>query len=198
MKKTLFLLWLTVLSFTSCVPYKNTVYLQGELAKTQSLTTYKIKKSDILFIDINSNDSQVQQLFNAGSSTNSAQNMTNQSLYFKGYVVDEKGDITIPLGTLHAEGLSFKEVKDKIKKLLLQKKLKSIDNIYINVKLAGIPYTILGEVKTPQVSVLYKENPNIFDAILCPPIVGKANKTPPIIFRSFTAISIFKPKSIVL
>jgi polysaccharide export outer membrane protein len=61
--------------------------------------------------------------------------------------------------------LSFVEIKNNITKALLSKKFKSVDNIFIVVKLAGVPYTILGEVKNPQVSVIYKENPNLFDVI---------------------------------
>ncbi len=167
MKNNIFILLLGVLLFTSCVPYKNTVYMQGELDKAKkSVSIYKVQKNDILYVQIASPDENIQKLFNAGNQRTATQNMSNQTLYFKGYMVNDQGKITLPyIGEMPAEGLSFDQIKKNIEKVLLSKKFKTVDNVFITVKLAGVPYTILGEIKNPQVSVIYKENPTVFDII---------------------------------
>ena len=48
---------------------------------------------------------------------------------------------------------------------MLSSQFSSLNHIFITVKLAGIPYSIIGEVIHPQNGVLYKTNPNIFDVI---------------------------------
>ncbi len=164
MKK--FLIILIALNFASCVPYKNIVYVQGKMdnQSTESIH-YKVKKHDILFIDIKSGNEEIQKFFDINS--NSTSNQVNQNtLYFKGYTVDEQGDIELPLlSKIHVAGKTFEEIKNLIKKRLLMTQFASLQDIFIKVKLAGVPYTILGEVKTPQSGVLYKVNPNLLDAI---------------------------------
>jgi len=167
MKNSYFAFFLGILLFSSCVPYKNTVYMQGEIQKRETeATVYKVQKNDILYVQISSSDESMQKIFSQSSQSANNQNVSNQTLYFKGYVVDQSGQIELPyLGKIMALDLSFVEIKNNITKALLSKKFKSVDNIFIVVKLAGVPYTILGEVKNPQVSVIYKENPNLFDVI---------------------------------
>jgi polysaccharide export outer membrane protein len=141
--------------------------MQGEMQeKEKENLVYKVKKNDILYIQISSSDENVQKIFTQSAQTVGNQNINNQNLYFRGYIVDKEGFVALPfLGKIHVAGLSFEEIKTSINKALLNKNFKSTDNIFIKVKLAGVPYTILGEVKNPQVGVIYKENPSLFDVI---------------------------------
>jgi len=166
MKFHYIIILLLSLIITSCVPYQKIVYLQGDISgSTNKQEDYHIKKNDILYIKINSSNENINKLFASKENTNN--NITNvQNLFFNGYSVDNQGYIEMPvLKKLYVEGKTFKEVKQLIQQKLLEKQFKSLDDIFIKIKLAGVPYTIVGEVNTPKTGVLYKEQPNLFDVI---------------------------------
>lgn len=151
----------------SCVPYKKVVYMQGDLPQNRiDNALYKIQPGDILYINIKSGNETIQRLFSIqGKAVSTGQNMAS-SLYFNGYTVDHKGFVELPvLGKILVADQTFKMVKNRIKQKLLSTQFKSLDDIFIKIKLAGVPYTVLGEVKQPGMGVLYKENPNLFDVL---------------------------------
>ncbi len=153
--------------FNSCVPYKDIIYVQGDLPTQQATeNTYKIQKNDILFIQIKSANDNIEKLFSAQQNGNSNNQTNAQNLYFNGYTVDENGYVELPvIKKIKVAGKSFAEVKQLIQQKLLSQQFKSLDNIFIKVKLAGVPYTVIGEVKNPQTGILYKAQPNIFDVL---------------------------------
>ncbi len=162
--KTVYLLIILFL-FNACVPYKDIVYLQGEIenGKTSS-EDYKIQKNDILYIDIKSSNPEIQKFFNTNKVGNTQTNKGN--LYLSGYFVDRNGEIELPvIGKLKVENLNFEQVKTLIKEKMLHSQFSSLNDIFIIVKLAGVPYSVVGEVNHPQNGILYKTNPNIFDVI---------------------------------
>ncbi len=150
----------------ACVPYKNIVYMQGDMPKDSIQEfNYKIQKNDILYIKINSGDETINRMFNTGSNTN-INRASASTLYFEGYTVDKEGYINLPvINKIKVAGLKFSQVQELIKKQLLYHQFKSVNDIYIKVKLAGVPYTVIGEVKQAQTGVLYKENPTVFDVL---------------------------------
>ncbi len=166
MKKIIYILLLTSI-FTSCVPYKNIVYVQGEIdGQAASIEDYKVQKRDVLFIDISSSNDVIQKLFSSTQPKSSGARSSSENLYFRGYTVDEEGNIELPIiGKMQVEGMNYDQIKQNIKQALLKNQFKTLDDIFIRVKLAGIPYTIMGEVKKPLTGVLYKEKANLFDAI---------------------------------
>jgi len=166
MKKLSLVLLFVSLMFTACVPYKSIIYVQGDLNDQNKVkTVYQVQENDILYVEIKSADKSTQALFNSGTQGNSNSLMNSQSLYFKGYTV-QQGDIELPLlGEIKVVDLNFEQIKQSIKTKLLEKQFKTLDDIFVTVKLAGVPYSILGEINEPQTGVLYKENPNIIDAI---------------------------------
>jgi len=153
--------------FQSCVPYKDIVYVQGDLPQEnidQSL--YKIRKNDILYISIRSSNETIERFFKMQDNISNVNQNATKSLYFTGYTVDKDGYIEMPIiDKIYVENNTFKGVKELIKQRLLESQFRSLDDVFIKVKLAGIPYTIIGEVKKPQTGVLYKEKPNIFDVL---------------------------------
>ncbi len=158
-----------LLLMSSCVPYKKIVYIQGDLPqKTLERKAYTIKKTDILYVDLKSADENLQKLFSNISSskgTTSGQ-MGAKSLYFNGYTVDENGYIELPLiKKLHVEGLDFEAVKKLIRIRLTKLNIIKPEDVFINIKLAGVPYTVIGEVKSPQKGIIYKNNPTVFDVL---------------------------------
>lgn len=167
MKKINIVFFILVLSlFYACVPYKNIVYVQGDFPN-ESLQNenYKIQKNDILYIKIKSSNETVNRMFNTES--NAAINRANTtSLYFEGYTVDKDGDIELPVvHKINVAGKTYSQVQELIRKRLLANQFKMVDEIYIKVKLAGIPYSVIGEVKQPKSGVLYKEKATIFDVL---------------------------------
>ncbi len=162
--KTLYLLAVLLL-LNACVPYKKIVYLQGEAENTATVDEeYRIKKNDILYIDIKSGNPEIQKFF---TTTKTGATQTNAgTLFFSGYTVDNHGEIELPvIGKIPVENKTFEEVKKLIKERMLQSQFSSLNDIFIKVKLAGVPYSIVGEVNRPQNGIIYKTNPNIFDAI---------------------------------
>jgi len=166
MKKFFIITLIINIFFTSCVPYKKIVYMQGDLKEYQHKDSlYKVKKKDILFIDIRSSNTIINQLFKSGDNTNRTLS-TPSDLYINGYTVDQNGFIELPLiKKVFVEGKTFEEIKQEIQNKLLEKHFKSLENIFIKIKLSGIPYTILGEVNHPKTGVLFKERATILDVI---------------------------------
>ncbi len=156
-----------LLFLQSCVPYKDIIYVQGsENGNTVDAVTYKVQKNDILYIDLKSSDDNINSLFTGQSGSNTSNLVNATTLYFNGYTVDKNGYIDIPLvRKIKVEGKTFKEIKNIIKQKLLETQLTQSADVFIKVKLAGVPYTVIGEVQSPQTGVLYKSNPTVFDVL---------------------------------
>jgi len=167
MKHKILTLFILALIFQSCVPYKNIVYIQGDLPENKiDNTNYKIQKNDILYISIKSSEESIEHLFNTQKVGSSSNLHSPQSLYFNGFTVDNEGEVELPVvGKINVLDKTFSGVKKMIKEKLLATQFSNLEDLFIKVKLAGIPYTIIGEVKSPQNGVLYKVKPNIFDAL---------------------------------
>ena len=152
---------------SSCVPYKNIVYIQGNLPDNEvDSTAYKIQKNDILYIKLQAGNETIDNLFKTQKNMATSNRNSEIALYFDGYTVDNNGYVELPvIDKIHVEGKTFKQVKTLIKEKLLEKQFRNLNDTYIKVKLAGVPFTVLGEVKNPGSGVLYKERPTLFDVV---------------------------------
>lgn len=174
MKKTLiFTFLITILA--SCVPNKDLIYLQGKPVNTQKIqkindTPYRLRVNDIITIDIKSVNPDLVKLFNEESTRNSGggdanQGFSNGRAYYSGYSVDNHGNIRIPyFGKINVLGYTTVEVREKVEAELL-KIVKYKKDIFVTVKLAGIKYTVMGEVSSPGPKVIYQNQVSIIDAI---------------------------------
>lgn len=169
--KNYFLLAVTFLLLFSCVPYKNTVYFQGNPVSKEDVymlntTPYKLQINDILSINIKSENKELVALFSNNSSSENSSAQNNQSsLYFNGYSIDGHGNIRLPyLGELNVLGYNTEEVRQKIE-MELRKYINFANSIFVTVKLSGIPYTILGEISSPGTTILYKNKVTLIEAI---------------------------------
>jgi len=172
MKKFLTLILLTIF-FTSCIPTKDLVYFQGEVDQNGSIQKlqnepYKLQVNDVLSIDIKSSDEKLVELFST-SSANKNQNTntlySEETLYFTGYSVDRQGNIRLPyIGEINVLGYTEDEVREKIEKEL-STYFKNPQDVFIAVKLAGIRFTVLGEVGNTGTKVLYQNQVNLIEAI---------------------------------
>ncbi len=167
----LFLLF-TGVFFTSCVPTKDLIYLQkNENTENSSLVNpvvskpYRVQTNDILSIKIKALDAKLVAMFNA-SDAGEGKTVSDQTLYFDGYSVDDHGNIRVPvLGEVNVIGFTLEEIRIKIEKQLLDEYFNKEANIFVTVKLAGLRYTINGEITNPGTRTLFQEKVNVLEAI---------------------------------
>ncbi|MFY0483157.1 polysaccharide biosynthesis/export family protein [Flavobacterium sp. PLA-1-15] len=176
MKKYAVLFLLSMgLFFTSCVPTKDLIYLQTkDKGKAENNVTpvvikpYRLQTNDILNITIKAIDPTLVALFNPSNleSGNSFQGLSEQGLYFNGFIVNDHGNIRIPvLGEVNVLGYTLEETRIKIEKELLENYFNKEANIFVNVKLSGLRFTVNGEINLPGSKVLYQEKVNVLEAI---------------------------------
>ncbi len=169
MKKFLTFIVLAIL-LNSCIPKKNLVYFQGEPEQLDSIqriqeAPYRLQINDMLDIQIQSPDKELVDLFQRTQNDNNNVRYTRESLYFTSYSVDRHGNIRLPyLGELNVLGYTTKEVREKIDKEF-EKYFKNLDDVFVTVKLAGVRFTILGEVKNTGTLIIYQNQVTLVDAI---------------------------------
>jgi len=171
MRKILLIVAIAIF-FTSCIPTKDLVYFQGEPISKTSVhkmlnEPYRLQVNDILDIRLKAEDEKLVSVFNQTNQQGSqfGNQFDEQNLYFTSYTVDRQGNIRIPyIGELNVLGYTEKEVREKVEEEL-SKFFKDISGIFVTVKLAGIRFTVLGEVENPGTLVLFQNQVNIVEAI---------------------------------
>ena len=157
---------------TSCIPLQKQVYFQGDLDQNDSLARiqdqpYRLQVDDLLDIQIKSADDNVTKTFNPTISENTSNNIRSNeaSIYFNSYSVDKHGNIRLPyLGDINVLGYTTKEVREKIDQEF-EKYFKDPNDVFVEVRLAGIRYTTIGEVGKTGINVLYLNQVNLVQAI---------------------------------
>lgn len=167
---SVYFLLLTGLLFTSCIPTKDLIYLQGDENQTTQAVNpvaskpYRLQTNDIISVSIKAIDPKIVQAFNP-TATGIESAKTEQALYFDGYTVDDHGNIRMPiLNEINVLGFTVEEVRKDIEKRLLDYFTEDA-NIFVGVKLSGFRYTINGEVSSPGTKTLFQEKVNIMEAI---------------------------------
>ncbi len=173
MKYTYLLFFIVLtLNFTSCVSTKQLTYLQENEETVDSLFTvrkiqepYRLQINDLLSIRMKALDQNEVGIFNPINDTNP--NTTGEEkLYYDGFVVDLHGNIRIPsFGEMQVLGYTVEEVREKIEERMLKDFFKEEANIFVTVKLAGIRYTINGEIGSPGSTIIYRDQVSIMEAI---------------------------------
>lgn len=166
------ILLLFVLSVSSCIPTKRLTYLQESEETRDTIIPirkvneqYRVLVNDLLSIRIKALDQSEVGIFNPIGNSNL--NATGEErLYYDGFRVDTHGNIRIPtIGEIAVLGLTEEEIRDKITAILLEDYLKEGANIFVTVKLAGIRYTINGEIGNPGSNIIYRDQVSIMEAI---------------------------------
>lgn len=156
----------------SCIPYKDTIYLQNKGAATDSTQVivekqkpYRVQINDILNIRIKVTDQDNVQIFNPiGTSNLNA--TARERAYFDGFTVDLHGNIRIPeLGMINVLGYTTPEIEEKLKTKLLADQFKETANIFITVKLTGLRFVTNGEIGSTGTQTIFQDRVNIFEAI---------------------------------
>ena len=160
---------------TSCVSRKQLIYLQSNddgatrMMKAVPTPEYRLQANDIISIKIKALKPELVAIFNISESTtnaNSAQNRGEEANYFEGFSVDDRGNIRIPIiGELNVMGMTLEEVRIKVEKELLENYFNKEANIFVIVKMAGLRFTINGEINAPGTKTMFQEKVNILEAI---------------------------------
>ena len=167
--KQLFKIIALSLLLTSCIPYKDTLYLEKNKDKVADIEInadaykpYRLQVDDILSIDIRSNNAKDVEVFSKKREQQSTNTVNQDQLYFDGYQVDGFGNIRIPvLGLVNVQGQTVEEVEKLLEKKLLEEYFTPNSNLFVIVKLAGIRYTINGEVSSTGSKTVFRDKLNI-------------------------------------
>jgi polysaccharide export outer membrane protein len=157
---------------TSCITNKDIVYLQDKgdgtdisLSINELPKPYKVQVNDILSINVKALDEELVGIFNPVERTNNV-GQSDAGLYFNGFTVDLHGNIEFPiLGEINVLGFTIDEIEARVKSELLKQYFKETAEIFVTVKLAGLRYTVTGEVGGTGVYTLYQDRVNIIEAL---------------------------------
>ena len=154
------------------MPYKDTLYLEKNKDKVADIEInadaykpYRLQVDDIVSIDIKANNQKEVEIFSKNEKSLSG--VVNQDqLYFDGYQLDSFGNIRIPiLGLINVQGQTVDEVSKLLEKKLLEEYFTPASNLFVTVKLAGIKYTINGEIGSTGTKTVFQDKLNILEAI---------------------------------
>jgi len=163
--RLLLLISVLILAFTSCSTSKKKLTYTYEIETDQiypnsiSADAYLIKPSDHLYIVIMGDDPLNTAFLNL---TTAVSGSAGSNLELITYTVDEKGYINFPqLGALNVAGKTVLEIQDE-----MQERIQAyIENTSVFVKLVDRTITVIGEVNSPGIQVIYKNQLTIFEAL---------------------------------
>ncbi len=169
---------LAIVASSACVPNKKLIYLQNLEGKEPiyedsliryETTEYRVQYNDILEIQIQTTDSDMNELFNVKPTmTMPPQQMAASSggdiFYMTGYAVDNEGMVDLPLlGYIRVQDMNIKEIKKAIGEEL--KKYITNDEFFVRVKLGGIRFSSIGEFRKPGKYVVLQDRMTILEAV---------------------------------
>lgn len=166
-KSVLFcLLCVGVFLFSNCTSRKKLVYMndhpKGDTVMTfnQNDLSVILQPGDVVYIRVLSIDKETSGLFNLDVAGSSATGEVSTAL--KGYTIDEKGIIHLPvIDTIHVAGLTISEAEKTVQK--------HIDGYFKNatviLKLLNTKISVLGEVNRPGTYSILRNSINLFEAL---------------------------------
>ncbi len=174
--KKISLLFFCTIMLTSCVSRKQLIYLQDtengadKMLKAVQTPEYRLQTNDIISLNIKAIDPELVAIFNTTNLNTNAGNANQmrreQDIYYDGFTVDSHGNIRIPIiGEINIMGFTLDEVRVKIEKELLENYFNKEANIFVTVKMAGLRFTINGEIASPGTKTLFQERVTVLEAI---------------------------------
>mgnify|MGYP003136272802 CR=1 FL=1 len=156
-------------SFSACVPTERLTYLQEPTEQKNQYqlqrSAYKVQPNDILSITIRTYDLETSQLFNISNvNQNNGLQAGDILFYLQGYSIDLNGNIRIPIiGKLNVLNKSVEEIQNIVERELAN--YFTEEAINVTVQIAGIRFSVVGEVNLPGKYVVYQNQLNIFEAL---------------------------------
>jgi polysaccharide export outer membrane protein len=154
---------------TSCIPQKETVYLQNQSENRNydnpysDLTTiterYILRPNDQLYIQVNTSNPKLSDFFNPSRSGGTSTQLS-QSLYT--YPIDDSMNIDFPfVGKINFDGCNIQQAREKMEEVLVP----FVSDAHVKMRLANNSFVILGEVGKPGRIDMGKEQITIYEAI---------------------------------
>ena len=148
----------------SCTSQKKLVYFQGTIPQLKESDIYKLRiyPGDILSINIFTINAEAYPYLAVPADKPSSD---NRSAYEKGYVVNEKGEVKLPLiGSVLLTGKTMSEATQ-----ILEAKFKEfMEDPIVTVKKLNFKITVLGEVNRPGTYQILNEHATL------PEVLGMA------------------------
>lgn len=175
MLRRILLFFLAAFSLSSCVSRKQLTYLQDKGNPVQDTAgyykvfrqPYRVQVNDMLDITVRSINPEANAIFNVVDESGGGAavgEIPEMYFYLKGYIVDQGGFIDMPvLGKIRVIGLTSSEIQD-----LVNEKLGNFftdNSVNARIQLAGIRFTVLGEVNSPGRYIIYQNQVNVFEAL---------------------------------
>ncbi len=161
------IVWLSaffVIFIASCIPQKELLYLQEkesiiEYEKAEEITgKYILQPNDYLIIQVSTFDPKISDFFNSTRGGN----MGGQSSNLYMYMIDDDMNIDFPYaGKINLKDCNLERAKEKIKKDLNP----YLKDANILVRLGNNSFTILGEVGSPGLHRMSKDQMTIFEVM---------------------------------
>lgn len=171
LKKLHSILLLLLLALASCVPNKKIIYLQDVNERADSLypvtlNNYLLQKGDIIGIDVKlaTDNPILQNIFQQ------AQNVAAQAgvqgggdfYYLTGFTLDDSGYVVLPIiGKINLEGQNIFQANETVQNTFNA----YLTNVYTTVRLGGLRYSVLGEVRRPGKFMVLQNRMTIFEAL---------------------------------
>lgn len=159
----------SLIIFSNCTQYKKIVYLQDQFTSKDSSLNYipfesannmVLNVDDNLFINIYGVDLGQLEIFTKQNSLN--QNYTEYSLFMQGYVIDNNGNIELPIvGKIYLKGKTLAQAKESIQKSIDEYVVGAV----VEVRLLSFQITLLGDVRKPGTYSFFNKEVNILDAL---------------------------------
>ena len=167
-----FLLVALLLCMASCIPTKRLTYLQEDVTENDSIIQiqvqqqpYRVQVNDVISIRVKAADQSLVAYYNP---TSGEATSLGEGYYYDGFAVDRHGNIRLPkFGDINVLGRTTEDIREIIERKLLDSEdgFTEKAGIYVTVKLAGIRYTITGEIGSPGVKIELLEQLSLVDAI---------------------------------
>ncbi len=152
---------------SSCIPQKELLYFQEKEAEMefkdveQITNKYFLQPNDYLYIRVSTFDPNLSEFFNAGQVRGGNMNASGQNTMFM-YMIDDDMNIDFPYaGIINLKGCNLPMAKEKIEADLKP----FVKEAEVMVKLGTKSFIILGEVGSPGVQRMDKDQLNIFEAL---------------------------------
>lgn len=149
------------------LPYFTDLVAEEGVLEEQEYTP-TIKPDDELYISIISpNFPETTDIFNLplinpGSKANLQSGMISSPIY-QTYVVNSKGDITMPIiGTIHVAGMTVEQLQEKLTEIAHREAAK---DAVVKVELINFRVVVAGEVTSPHTIWINRNRYSILDAI---------------------------------
>ena len=168
--QTIVLFLILVLIISSCTTQKQLTYLQGidEVGEENffpySRPEYRLQKQDVLYVNIVTQNEEINKMLNPNSSSGTMQTSQLQGggAYIMGYTIRDSGFISLPL---IGDVFVLEKTLEEATKLIEDKSSLMLKDASVVVKLLSYKITVLGEVKIPGNFTNYGNQLTILEAI---------------------------------